>query len=631
MEEQLSDAGLVRWALRAETEQERKAAFQAIAERYRLVVFRQCARWFPDPETAQDVCQTAFEAAFVLLSAGKGPARPDKLAGWLIEIARHRGQQQRRTNTPPGVRWAVLPEGQSLDELEDDEEPRSGSAVRRAQATRLVEAVVATLTVRQQQVYQLRYVQEMTGKQVAKCLGVADKTASNEITTVQALIADGFGALILYQEGRAYCPDLARIIDLAQAAAVGTDAFTTTLRTRITNHFDNCKVCDDCRTCNAKRRHLVGPYAPVLIPILFDPQIRDLITETIDRISTQSPSQPNHPQAGPPTGPPQATTGITETSDTVALANMATALSAKQSSAGFTDATLAPQPTRLARQLRQGRPPRPVAITAAVLILAGGIVALALPRYQQVVASIPITLTSAQPPDTGYVYVEYHNGQNANAQISGDINQPTNGEIARLYAQPFPFTTPPAPIDSTTLNPTGTTAPYTFHVAPDIATQYTVELFPNDTATTPTAISPTETVYVVLNGTSQASVNCGNDGACSETSTTTIFAPAAALSTEMQKQLYLYAAHSVDPNSTPGRPPTVQLGGDNVQVTTPPQQISDTEYTFTLQSSYQIDSGEHSSTLIFWCSKDTEAQDGMGLPGDHSCGDTTISATGYFG
>ena len=81
MEEQLSDAGLVRWALRAETEQERKAAFQAIAERYRQVVFRQCARWFPDPATAQDVCQTAFEAAFTLLSTGKGPTRPDKLGG----------------------------------------------------------------------------------------------------------------------------------------------------------------------------------------------------------------------------------------------------------------------------------------------------------------------------------------------------------------------------------------------------------------------------------------------------------------------------------------------------------------------------------------------------------------------
>jgi RNA polymerase sigma factor (sigma-70 family) len=297
-----SDADLVRRALGAATAEERKAAFEAIADRYHLVVFRQCAYWFPHPEEAQDVCQAAFEAAFTLLADGKPPERPDKLAGWLIEIARRRGLEYRRKDKPAGVSWAILPEGQSLEETEDDDEPRSGSAVRRAHATRLVEAVVATLTARQQKVYQLRIVEELTGRQVAERLGISDKTASNEITHVQDLIATGFGALILFQEGRRYCPDLARIIETVPAET-GAAAFTTVLREQIVRHFDNCNICDDCSTCNSKRRELVGPYAPALIPILFAADLRDRIREVIDRLTRKGGhSHPGDPENTPPSG-----------------------------------------------------------------------------------------------------------------------------------------------------------------------------------------------------------------------------------------------------------------------------------------------------------------------------------------
>jgi DNA-directed RNA polymerase specialized sigma24 family protein len=102
MEQQggLSDAELVRRALGARTPGERKAAFGGIADRYRLTVFRQCARWYPHPEEAQDICQIAVEDAFTLRAAGKAPDRPDKLAGWLIEIARRRGLNRWGSHRP---------------------------------------------------------------------------------------------------------------------------------------------------------------------------------------------------------------------------------------------------------------------------------------------------------------------------------------------------------------------------------------------------------------------------------------------------------------------------------------------------------------------------------------------------
>jgi RNA polymerase sigma factor (sigma-70 family) len=363
----LSDAELVRRALGAATPEQRRAAFTDIADRYHVTVLRQCARWFPHPEEAQDVCQAAFEAAFTLLAAGKAPERPDKLAGWLIEIARRRGQEYRRKDISAGVSWAILPEGQSLDEVEDDEEPRSGSAIRRAHVNRLVDTVVTTLTARQQEVYQLRYSGELTGKQVAERLGISDKAASNEITHVQDLIAKGFGALILLQEGRQYCPDLARIIETVPAE-VGTTALNAALRKQIVNHFDNCSVCDDCRTCNAKRRELAGPYVPAVIPILFAADLHDRIIEIIDRITRQATQHPpSHPGSGIPA---DAGTGLT--ADAAAAEDAATAAGAGQAAV-----LLAARPhasrrhsTQLGRTLRR-RPAAAAGIVVLALVAAG--------------------------------------------------------------------------------------------------------------------------------------------------------------------------------------------------------------------------------------------------------------------
>ena len=405
MEQQggLSDAELVYRALGAATPDERKAAFTGIADRHHLTVLRQCARWFPHPEEAQDVCQAAFEAAFNLLAAGKGPERPGKLAGWLIEIARRRGQEYRRKDKPSNVSWAFLPEGQSLDEIEDDEEPRSGSALRRAHASRLVETVVTTLTVRQQQVYQLRYVGELTGKQVAERLSITGKAASNEITHIQDLIANGFGALILFQEGRKYCPDLASIIETVPAA-VGTTAFSTALRERIVHHFDNCRICDDCRTCNAKRRELVGPYAPALIPILFAADLRDRLTHIIERVAGQGTHPPSsHPGSGIPalsgTG---LIAGATAAADSYAAAG-----------GGHAAVPQAAQPhgvqgtsTRLRRTVRQ-RPAVSAAIGVVALAAAGiGGAALASGGGAVTAAHAAATAQAAASPGPGVITVD---------------------------------------------------------------------------------------------------------------------------------------------------------------------------------------------------------------------------------
>jgi len=454
---QPSDAELVRRVLGARTDQERTTAFEAIAGKYRLIVLRQCASWYPDPEVAQDVGQAAFEAAFTLLIQGKGPERPDKLAGWLIEIARHRGQEYIRKAKPRGVQWADLPEGRSLDETEDDEDDRSGSASRRAHATKLVERVVATFTDRQQEIYQLRFVQELTGREIAGRLSIADKAASNEATIVQGLIADGFGALILMQEGRRYCPNLARIVDDAAearagvtpvfaAAPAGADIFTAALRQRIVNHFNDCTVCDNCRTCNGKRRQLVGPYAPALIPILFAGEFRDRIDEVIRRVVRQA-----HAGHNPSSHPGSSTPAAAVAGAVPATAGGLLAAAGAGTGAGAGDALVsrlqslvhkASESSRLPRWLRRAIPhdAGPGASIAVVAALVAAVVVAVV-----VMASVASALTSggagpqAGSGNSGPAAASNATGLptcNEDDQMIGTIALPVSAaSLARSYQQ----------------------------------------------------------------------------------------------------------------------------------------------------------------------------------------------------
>jgi len=299
-----SDAELVARALAARTPAERTAAFGDIADRYRAAVLRWCSARLPDGGAAQDVGQATFAEAFGSLARGAGPRDPDRLGGWLIGIAKNQLKAYFRLENRP-VQGRLL-DGETLEDLSDDDESRSGGAVRRAHAMRLVDAVVRTLSERQQEVYQLRFRQELTGREMAGPLGVDAKTASNEATHVQQLISFGFGALILAQEGRQYCAVLAGILD--EAAFTGEN-YTTALRVRITRHFDTCQTCDKCRVCAVKRHQLVGPYVPALIPVLFAAGFRERIAEVIRSIANAPASQnpPRQPGQGqPPAAPPVA-------------------------------------------------------------------------------------------------------------------------------------------------------------------------------------------------------------------------------------------------------------------------------------------------------------------------------------
>jgi eukaryotic-like serine/threonine-protein kinase len=280
-----------------------------------------------------------------------------------------------------------------------------------------------------------------------------------------------------------------------------------------------------------------------------------------------------------------------------------------------------------------------VAVTAAAVVAAAVTVAVtsrgpsgpgspahpAVAAYSAPLVTIPASLTSSLKPINGVVYVQYNDGASATAKLSGEIKGATAGEVARLYAQQFPYTSAPAPAGSVTLSPAGGTAAYSFSVTPALATRYQVELFASATSAAPLATSAVTTVYVVrsLVGTDNS---CTSSPVCTVTDQATIYVPPSALQTEMSKQRYAYFGYNVGPaGTTPSYPDSLQLVPG--AVLSAPQRIADNAYQVTV--SYNVNVGD-GAWRAYWdiCTKDTEAQDGLGLPGPQRCGTSSIAAYG---
>jgi hypothetical protein len=258
-----------------------------------------------------------------------------------------------------------------------------------------------------------------------------------------------------------------------------------------------------------------------------------------------------------------------------------------------------------------------------------GVSAAAAPANGSPSRSIPITITSGFPPVTGDVYVKYQSPTGASAQIQGQISDTASGEVARLYAQQFPYSAAPVPTESLTLTLAAGTAKYAFRVTPTLATRYQVKLFRSSTATIPLASSVTSTIYVAVTKEIHNYPSCSRP-VCHETITLTTFVPPAALKTEMSKPWYTYFGLDLSKFGKPAPPKWAQLGAGDPSVTKP-QRISADEFDMTISFTFQIGNAGYEQ---HWrtCSKDTEGEDGMGLPGSHGCGgERVLASASYIG
>jgi len=237
--------------------------------------------------------------------------------------------------------------------------------------------------------------------------------------------------------------------------------------------------------------------------------------------------------------------------------------------------------------------------------------------------TVPISLRSALPAVTGDVYVVYRGGKQANAEVYGEIRKAASGEVAELYAQQFPYKNAPAQVASVIVHPAGATARYEFQVTPALATRYRVELFQSSTSSTPFAISGIATIYVALGATTSSAPTCTSP-VCHESVQTTYTSPPSVLQTEMSKPLYMYfGLNLAKTKAAPPTPKWLLLGAGHGLVIAS-QRISADQFIKTETFSFTVGNDAYYTWAGTMCLKDTEASDGIGLPGRHGCGDQRV-------
>jgi hypothetical protein len=260
----------------------------------------------------------------------------------------------------------------------------------------------------------------------------------------------------------------------------------------------------------------------------------------------------------------------------------------------------------------------------AVIVLAGGLAAASgMPASAAPSPAARPTVTIAAKsqfkPVTGDVFVVFNTNKQAKAQIQGKISGASRGDVARLFAQSFPFSSAPRSVASTT----DLTKPYSFTVSPSIATRYRVELFASSKSTTPLAESAVRTVYV-SNLQELLAISLCSRPVCSEVIRVKEFVPASALKDEMAKHWYFYFGLNLSSRTTPPQPKVLTL--DTHAKVSGATRTNSTSFTRSISWSFRINNDGY-NFLFSLCTKDTEAKDGLGLPGHHGCGDSRVSAT----
>jgi hypothetical protein len=239
--------------------------------------------------------------------------------------------------------------------------------------------------------------------------------------------------------------------------------------------------------------------------------------------------------------------------------------------------------------------------------------------------TISIAATTKLKPVSGDSLVVYHLSGYNTAKLHGTIANATTGEVAALYAQPFPYKKPATRVASITL--TAAKTAYSFTVTPSVVTHYAVRLFATATTTAAIASSPMKTLFVTSEQQISAGQKCSRP-VCHETFQVHTYVPDSALGVEMSKHPYAYFGVNLGSSAIPPEPKWFILNGSHAKVTKS-SRISAGEFENTVSFSFTV--GTHSYAWIpLFCTKDALSKDGIGLPGSHGCGASRIASDQYY-
>jgi hypothetical protein len=273
---------------------------------------------------------------------------------------------------------------------------------------------------------------------------------------------------------------------------------------------------------------------------------------------------------------------------------------------------------------------RPWRGLAAVTLAAVLLTTLELPASAASATSSAVTITitakSRLPRVTGDTLVIFKDKKLATATISGSITGAASGDVATLFARPFPYTQRAVPIGTPkTLNGTSP-EPYSFTVTPGIATRYQVKV----TATgTQVGSSAVRVVYVTAGSHFSNAKKCARP-VCTQRLRVTFVIPASALRRESAKHLYFYFGLRLNRSRIPRLPRRLKLHA-HARITRLGRR-SAIRFQWRITWSFRIGRRGYNFNVAV-CTKDTEAKDGVGLPGHHRCGvkSFSVAKTPYLG
>ena len=245
---------------------------------------------------------------------------------------------------------------------------------------------------------------------------------------------------------------------------------------------------------------------------------------------------------------------------------------------------------------------------------------------------VTIGTASAFVQVTGDTLVRYGApAPDSTATVSGSVTGIPAGltsVVVTLLARPFAAAAFASTGRQATVTPAADgSATYSFSVKPTLATSYEVQVSEGSTIVPlATVTSVAATVYVIPDVTVAGSGPCSRP-TCTGTLTITSRIPAAAYATEAPKPLKLYTGMRKSPGRTPAAPANLSLTPTAYQPVAEPK-LSAVRYT--VRYNFKVGASDGYQWKINYCTTDTEAQDGLGLPHPHGCGDPTVRATASY-
>ncbi|MCX5008886.1 sigma-70 family RNA polymerase sigma factor [Streptomyces sp. NBC_00638] len=294
-----TDEELLRLLARHPHPAARVDVYAVIAERHRPVVLR-CVAGRVDADDAPDIVQDTFVDAFRYFDQYGSLGPPYQLEAWLVEVARRRVLKywSRGRKERPGMA------DRAVEELKERERvvEAGHDLIRLERVHRLLGTVFESLDEDQRDLYRLRNLGGLTGREIAARKGEDPNAVSKACTKLDKLVAKRFHVLLLVRDGATRCAGLGEL--LADHERQNGPGYTAALAERVVEHYSTCRTCGKCSSCRTTQQRLIWQAAPVAIPVILAAAFRERVELALQEVSDSTGLPSHSPQPPPPPSPP---------------------------------------------------------------------------------------------------------------------------------------------------------------------------------------------------------------------------------------------------------------------------------------------------------------------------------------